>query len=502
MSQTNNMVPNLLRIGQIPANMAMEVETSIVEPVVQTESFIRFQMNRSGFLHSNSKLLLSLDGSSFANYRAREAATGTKPAGVKGAAFYPANIGISNLISRVRLLSGNTVIQEIDDWNFLEAYKAMFVANENNKEKAQYTESKLMNLAFAYDDEDAVVGTSQRSDVKSIGIGLDNGTCYDGSYNITDGANEDYDMYARRCQSIENDPVYQVSLSSLVPFLKSTQLPLFMFDEQIFLEITLVSATDRAVGNARQMSGTADEKALSFKMNQNETRLIVDYISYPEDTMNAWANSNKNMSFTYFDYELSKFTVSKAVANTGFIRNCGGAGKLITKMICGLSQDMGDEDSNKAILGDYAFVHPNRDTAKTVERVETNLRYNDRYLYPITVKNDSYHFSNTLAAESVPPFVTRDMYACQGNSTVERKYNGVLQNAVKTGTGGKFNFGIVGSFFWQAFKLNRNERINQKGIELYQKYVDIEDTAHTLRIWLEVMKVATLVDGKLRSAYA
>ena len=141
MSQ-NNMIPNLLKVGEIPANMAMEVETSIVEPVVQTESFIRFQMNRSGFLHSNSKLLLSLDGSSFSDYRARDAATASKPAGVKGAAFYPANIGISNLISRVRLLSGNTVIQEIDDWNFLEAYRAMFVANESNKEKAQYTESK------------------------------------------------------------------------------------------------------------------------------------------------------------------------------------------------------------------------------------------------------------------------------------------------------------------------------------------------------------------------
>jgi hypothetical protein len=502
MSQAQSMIPNLLRVGEIPANMAMNVETSIVEPVVQTESFIRFQMNRSGFLHSNSKLLLSLDGASFTDYRDRAAAAGNKAAGVKGAAFYPANIGISNLISRVRLLSGNTVIQEIDDWNFLEAYKAMFVANENNKEKAQYTESKLINFAFAYSDQDLTVGTAQRSDVRSIGIGLDNGTCYDGSYNIVDGADDDYDMYARRCQSIENNPVYQISLSSLVPFLKSTQLPLFMFDEQIFLEITLVSATDRAVGNARQMSGSDANKALSFKMNQNETRLIVDYISYPEDTMNAWANANKNMSFTYFDYELSKFTVSKSTANSGFIRNCGGAGKLVTKMICGLSQDMEDVDSNSAILGDFAFVHPNRDTAQSVERVETNLRYNDRYLYPITVKNDSYHFSNTLAAEAVPPFVTRDMYACQGESTVQRKYNGVLQDAVKAGTGTKFNFGLVGSFFWQAFKLNRNERINQKGIELYQKYIDIEDTAHTLRIWLEVMKVGSLVDGKLRAAYA
>ena len=491
-------IPNLLKIGEIPSNMTMEVETSIVEPVVQTESFVRFSLNRSGFLHSNSKLLLSLDKSSFASFRAQGAEAGDHPSTVPGDAFFPASIGISNLISRVRLLSGNTVIQEIDDWNFLEAYKAMFVANENNKEKLQYTESKVMNLEFAYDDEDSA--TSKRSDVKSIGIGLDNGTCYDGSYPDATGGNGTYDMYARRCQHISNDPVYQVNLSSLVPFLKSTQLPLFMFDEQIFLEITLVSKTDRAVGNSRQMDGDAVQKALSFAMNQNETRLVVDYISYPEDTMNAWANANKNMSFTYFDYELSKFTLSDAVATSGFIRNCGGAGKLVTKMICGLSQDMGLNVANASILGDFGVVHPKKDTATSNESVVTNLRYNDRYLYPITVKNDSYHFNNTLTAEGVPPFVTRDMFSGQSGNTVARFYNGLGQAA--TGTGAP-NQGLPLNFFWQSFKLNRNERVNQKGIELYQQYLGLEaGVVNTLRIWLEVMKVAQLVDGKLRASYA
>ena len=171
-------------------------------------------------------------------------------------------------------------------------------------------------------------------------------------------------------------------------------------------------------------------------------------------------------------------------------------------MICGLSQDFAQVDANKAILGPYAVVHPKRDTSSSNESVITNLRYNDRYLYPITVKNDSYHFNNTLGAEGVPPFVTRDMYSGQSANTVARKYNGVVQNALSGGTGNKFHLGIVSNFFWQSFKLNRNESVNQKGIELYQTYKDLEDTPHTLRIWLEVMKMATLVDGKLRASYA
>ena len=52
-------VPDLLKIGAIPSNQQMSVETGILDPVVQNDKFIRFNMKRSGFLHSNSKLVLS-----------------------------------------------------------------------------------------------------------------------------------------------------------------------------------------------------------------------------------------------------------------------------------------------------------------------------------------------------------------------------------------------------------------------------------------------------------
>lgn len=115
-------IPDLLRIGEIPSNMAMSVETQIVEPVINTESFVRFGLRRSGFLHSDSKLLLSLDASSFTDIRPSGGAGVYSPAYRNGKTFFPASIGISNLISRVRLLSGNTVIQEIDDFRLLELF--------------------------------------------------------------------------------------------------------------------------------------------------------------------------------------------------------------------------------------------------------------------------------------------------------------------------------------------------------------------------------------------
>ena len=499
-------IPDLLKIGAIPSNLQMDVETTIVEPVVQTESFVRFGLQRSGFLHSNSKILLSLDASSFGDIRAAAAAGGEGYDPPGGKALFPPHIGIASLVQRVRLLSGNTVIQEIDDFNFLEAYKSLFVSNENNKEKEQYTSARLMNYEFDYNNAPQLLANTILTDVEASGIAIDNGICpnkargADGD--VTVNWQGDTNKFVRDIGDVANDPVYQLNLSQLVPFLKQTQLPLFMFDEQVFLEITLQPATQRVVGNSRQVTGTAAEKKLNYKMNANETRIVCDYISYPEDIMQQWAAANQNLSFTYFDYELSKFTVGNAAAATSvdFIRNTGGAGKLVTKMICGMSTDYGldgngAEESNAYLLGPFNSFHPLIANNATNEKVETNIRYNDRYLFPITVKNDSYHFNNVLTAEGVPPFITKSLYTnpTAGSTTSTGKFEGYEQ-AVE----------LDGNFFWQSFKLNRNERINQKGIELYQKYIDLaaNPQTYTLRVWLEVLKTATLVDGKLRSTFA
>ena len=42
----------------------------------------------------------------------------------------------------------------------------------------------------------------------------------------------------------------------------------------------------------------------------------------------------------------------------------------------------------------------------------------------------------------------------------------------------------------------------QKGIELYQTMANMTNENHTYRMWLEVVKVAQLVDGKLETDYA
>tara|TARA_R110000824_G_scaffold280101_5_gene468189 strand:- start:4099 stop:5496 length:1398 start_codon:yes stop_codon:yes gene_type:complete len=461
-------IPDLLKIGAIPSNLAMSVETGILDPVVQNDNFIRFNMKRAGFLHSNSKLVLSLSA-----YGTAAWATNDRHA------FLPPNVGIGSLIERVRLLSGNTVIQEIQDWSHLQAYKSGFISNEVNKEREQYLSARAVNLELDYAPLSLEEGT---------GIAMGNGL----DYNNTNNANyeADSDAWSKdmlRNFYLENEPVYQISLQDLFPFLKQTQLPLFMFDEQLFLEITFTDKARRAVLNDNLNTFAA---ATEYSINPVESKLIIDYITYPNETMEAWANANKNLSFQYTDYELSKFSVAQAAADSGIIRNIGGAGRVVNKVLMALSRDAKGTTDKKALWGNTEAIHPAFNVALNQNRVITNLRYNDEYLFPIDVKSDAYHFNNVLQAEGQPLMVSRDMYCGQGSATSGREYEGE-----------DFDLVAPNEFFYQTMKLNKNPRINQKGIELYQTISTTEDVASTMRVWIEVMKEATLVDGKLRSEY-
>ena len=113
-------VPDLMKIGSIPVNTVQEVETAILEPVVRSETFARFVLPNKGLLHSHSKVEIGLQNA-------------------PNDSCIPLGIGAYAFIQRVALKIGNQTICEIDDFNHYYAYRSMFVANENNKEREQMT---------------------------------------------------------------------------------------------------------------------------------------------------------------------------------------------------------------------------------------------------------------------------------------------------------------------------------------------------------------------------
>ena len=67
---------------------------------------------------------------------------------------------------------------------------------------------------------------------------------------------------------------------------------------------------------------------------------------------------------------------------------------------------------------------------------------------------------------------------------------------------------LAGRFFYQAYKLNRNERVNSRGIELYNTWDKLKNSksagsnSATLRTYVELIRVAQLQDGAMDVFFA
>lgn len=467
-------VPNLLRVSPMDTTTATDVETSILDPVVKSNTFARFVFLNKGILHSHSKVTLAL----------------TAPDGNNR--FFPPNVGIHSLISRCALKVGTKTLQEIDGYNFLSAYKSMFISNEHQKEREQVQSGRCIAHEFRYDDDTTTNGGASNN-TRAFFYGLSNGREYK-NYTGASFTTATPDLQVHQWADIKNSPVFQIALSELFPMLKQTQLPLYMMQEQVSVELHFDPTN---VNRAQAKSGVA---TADYLIDEDQVKLIADYIYYPQEMMTAYANANQTITLNHFDYRHSKVSVSSTTDDGQTrIRNLGGAGRIVTKVITGLQPDLATSDlttTNKfcSISPEQAYTFGEAPAAgKQNGSLTVNLKYNDRFLYPIDVTNPARQFHNTAQAEGMVPFVTREEFCAEGTALdSDHEFMGYAQN---TGDDGD-EVGILGRFNWLSYRLNRNERVNTRGIEYYYKYDGLgTGSNYTQRSWLELAKLTTISNG-------
>ena len=123
-----------------------------------------------------------------------------------------------------------------------------------------------------------------------------------------------------------------------------------------------------------------------------------------------------------------------------------------------------------------------------------NIKYNDHFLFPIDVKNSARHFHNTAQAEGMVPFVSREEYSAEGTALTDDDFMGYSQGQLSSGN--IIDGGLFGRFGWNSYRLNRNERVNSRGIELFSQFQSLENVgAYTQRSWIEIVKLTQIVDG-------
>ena len=478
-------VPDLLRVGTIPDNTAIEVETDILDSVVFNQTFCRFQLQNKGILHSNSKITLSASITSASDSRA----------------FYPVNIGIASLIDRAVLKAGTKTICEVEDFGHFHAYQSMFISGEHNKEREAYTTARVMNHEPFYQNGSKVGESNNNASL----IGQQNASAlakglqlnkdfdqFDGALEYDDIADVYGDVYLPPQLTLGYNPTYQIALSDLFPFLKTAQLPLYMMKEPVSLELFW---TDKGVAGSSKnrfcvpSSGTYDFDA---EIVQTKTQMVADYIYYPQEMMTQYAQQNANLSFAYVDYRLAKRTLTESSAKS-LILNIGGAGRICNKVFHMLQDSVYDGDG--MILGKYSSVGPNasvglEETDSVNGSLIYNLRYNDHFLFPVDVDNSARHFHNIVQTEGKVPFVVRQEYSGEG-LVIAGQFEGREQTDQ-----------LTNKFFYVANRLNKNQRVNSRGIEAYVDYRDLAGGSYTARFYIELVRMAQLKDGILQIEYA
>ena len=104
-------------------------------------------------------------------------------------------------------------------------------------------------------------------------------------------------------------------------------------------------------------------------------------------------------------------------------------------------------------------------------------------------------FHTTQHAEGKVPMVVRDEYQSSAVSVLTTEtFEGHAQNSGTAGLGGVMR--------WTAIKPNKGQRVNNKGMDLVYKATGLPAETYTLRVYLELVKVATIEGGEFNCYFA
>jgi len=471
MSYSKNDIPDFLEgVGAQLTDMEQRIDTDILEPVVFSDNFIRFQFQNKGLLNPQSRITFSFTDPSVAG------------------SFLPIGVGVGSLIQRATLKIGGKTICEVEDWAHYNFYKQLFMDQQVVKEREQYLSGRAISNGVVYENDGNVS--------KFIGMDLGRET--------TTGATEgDNDMNLQHFQELAQSPVFSLKLEDLVPCLRGVQLPLFMLKEEVQLELTLSSTIGKRA--CMPFSRLAD-KNTEIKLNQSEVRLIADYTFLDGDQMETYARANSNYQYTFLEPRLTKTTLANATAWENQIRNVGGAGRRVPKMFVLLTSDnMGNsstdgtksKDHNQlTLLNDYRAIAPysGNEANAIYSKLTANIKKNDAFIFPIDRSNTALHYHGVQQSEGAVPHITRDMYCRQGNSLTDSKFQTFSIDQDDE---------LSGQFFVQAYRFPDGQRVDSRGLELHNKFsgLDTDEAPFTQRAYIEMEKRVMIQDGITDTMY-
>ena len=467
--QEDDDTPDLAKANEIPFNYEMRIETDTLRPVVFTDDFMRFTLQKKGFLSHQSKLQIQLK---------------TVDANAKTGNFFPPlNIGINSVIDRAVLKVGNRTLCETQEFARLQGYRSLFLTPENNREREYYLTARCISYQPEYSTGDVA---SKVSDTFAIDTGRNPKVAVNGVGGV--------DFSLLPCSIVddekdENFSSYSIYLGDLFDIFNGNNLPLYLIEDQVHIEISTNDAK-----SVRMCNDSAAQLDAEFPLdNQNGKNVLVyDTIYYDGETMEKYRRGKgSDLQFGYVDYRCTRRTGTAAQFATGFDQNIGGAGRMVDRVVCALENTTfgAGTQPEELLTNQYYSQGPNQPARK----LKTNIRYNDRDKYATDLDNLSVIFRETGRAEGLgsEPHVPKAYYSPFQVPSI----------SVATIQGNNQSVSFARRFCYNAFKIDRGERVNNQGITLtYTSDITGEEDS-TLFVWTALKKIATIKNGYMDSYF-
>ena len=364
-------LPDILKVQPLPSIENMPIQTEVLDPITITDRTCVFQLGKNGILDAGSFVQLGVTCSA------------------DGEFFFPISTGVHALIESVVLKVGNKVVASNSRYPYFTTATRQFDSPEH-RAFVDMIKSGTCGDRFASAENGRIA-------YRDLITTLDTTTPADSTALVP--------TIIKPTTSDDTTPLFSVPLSTLIPMMRSRQLPLFAMKEHVYIEITFAQQTTAAdIGTICCRSETSTASPL-ISVSKPNIKFIFDSLYYTDDAMNkvmGQVASSSGLTILYEDQIVTDAAVP-AVTSAGdqkVERDVAVAGRTVRSLL------IHDKPSSEVhtFLGKYV----SRDTLLPSS---LNFRINDQRLYDRDIVDPTRKYDELAMVMGRPLMVPSQVYS-------------------------------------------------------------------------------------------
>ncbi len=357
-------LPDILKTKPMATIDTMSIHTSILEPVVCTQQVCRFTLEKRGILDINSAVQVAV-------IRPRDV---TKP---DTEYFPPIRTGGASFIESATLRIGATAVATTNSFGRYHTMMRQFKSAEERIRKSGVLEGTVDGL--------------EPSNVEDGGLQTMNGAWGRDATGLPN-TNSEPQLTHLIEDNEDGTAVFAIKLSDLFPMMRSVQLPLYLIQEPVSIEIQWSDGSEYTSWLQSDVAANPVVAGVKATIATTQVKFLADYLTYTDDRMAQMAAvvmSESGLQMGYNDLVLTTTTAPAAAVPGGgaaptvqSVNREIGLSSRTVKNIMWADYLTGVDATDGQLLGIY------RSTAQS-KASEYNLRINDRELFNRPVINEA-----------------------------------------------------------------------------------------------------------------